>query len=223
VPVTVTITEQPSGAVVATGGDQLAHELLKHAGFTRHADWYGVRFRLATSMFREEQWAVVGDAVRMLTAARYEVVASASLSPAGEEVPVGEQVLGFADRVRAADNGAELSRVLVELVDPEQGVLIRLQEALEAAAEQVTELDPEACELSDRLGGAAESLYAVNDELFWVVEDTSKLSSGPSAQPSVASVAQASSPAAATSATAAAPSPPVPPASTSSAAVRPSR
>ncbi|MEX3101893.1 MULTISPECIES: hypothetical protein [unclassified Streptomyces] len=48
----VTITEQPSGAVVATGGDQLAHKLLKHAGFTRHADWHGIRFRLPTTMPR---------------------------------------------------------------------------------------------------------------------------------------------------------------------------
>ncbi|WP_075736601.1 hypothetical protein [Streptomyces acidiscabies] len=119
-PVTVTITEQPSGAVVATGGDQLAHELLKKAGFTRHADWYGVRFRLATNMFREEQKEAVGDAMRMLVAAQYEVVASPSLSPAVEELSVGERVLGLADRVRAAGRGTELAQVLAELVDPEQ-------------------------------------------------------------------------------------------------------
>lgn len=93
-PVSVTISEQPSGAVVATARHQLAHELLKHAGFTRHADWYGV-------------------------------VAPASLSP---DAPL-------VDRLRGAQSGAELSGVLVELLDQEQGMLIRLQEALEAAGE----------------------------------------------------------------------------------------
>ncbi|GAQ58955.1 hypothetical protein [Streptomyces acidiscabies] len=210
-PVTVTITEQPSGAVVATGGDQLAHELLKHAGFTRHADWHGIRFRLPTTMPRETQTEVAGSAVRMLSAARYEVVAPASLSPDAPSVEgqfgLGKRLLHLADRLRGAQSGAELSGVLVELLDREQGVLIRLQEA---AGEQVTDLDPDAYELSDRLGAASDLLYSVNGDLEWVVVDVAKVAP---VEGAVSSAARTSSPAAVRSALPPAPSVEVGPAS----------
>ncbi|QIQ01287.1 hypothetical protein [Streptomyces liangshanensis] len=50
VPLTVTITPEPSGSVVARGGDSLAQSLLTHAGFPFTSDWYGPRHRLPSSM-----------------------------------------------------------------------------------------------------------------------------------------------------------------------------
>ncbi|PWG15421.1 hypothetical protein DF268_01020 [Streptomyces sp. V2] len=161
--VTVTIIEQPSGAVVAT---------------TRTS---------STTMPRDTQTEVAGSAVRKLSAARYEVVAPTSLSP---DAPL-------VDRLRGAQSGAELSGVLVELLDQEQGMLIRLQEALEAAGERGTDLDPEAYELSDRLGAASDLLYSVNDDLGWVVVDVAKVAP---VEGAVSSAARASCPAAVRSA-----------------------
>ena len=175
-PLTVTITVQPSGAVVATGGDVLAHDLLRRAGFARHSDWHGVRHRLPTRMPREEQLEVAEGAVRMLGAARYLV----DLDPALWEVnPVGAEVLDLVDRVRGAEDGRALARVLEQLVDGERGVLVRLHEALEAAADQVTDLDVDAYELSDRIGATAEQLFTLNEAMAGVVAEAAALAPAP--------------------------------------------
>jgi hypothetical protein len=123
-------------------------------------------------MPREEQLQVAERAVRMLGAARYLV----DLDPALSEMsPVGAAVLDLVDQVRGAEHGRALARVLGQLVDGERGVLVRLQEALEAAAEQVTDLDVDAYELSDRIGGAAEQLFALNEAMTGVVLEAAAL------------------------------------------------
>ncbi|MFE1435003.1 hypothetical protein ACFW5G_21695 [Streptomyces griseoaurantiacus] len=174
-PLTVSIAVQPSGAVVATGGDVLAHDLLRQAGFTRHADWHGIRHRLPARMPHEEQLEIAERAVRMLGAARYLVELDLALS---EMSPAGAVVLDLLDQVRGAEHGRALARVIGQLVDGERGVLIRLQEALEAAAEQVTELDVEAYELSDRISAVAEQLFALNEVMTGVVLEAAALAPG---------------------------------------------
>jgi hypothetical protein len=162
-PLTVTIAAEPSGAVVARDGDSLAESLLTHAGFAYANDWHGPRHRLPTSMGREEQAAVASHAAQMLRAARYTV----DLDPALDSAPadpqsLGDQLLAITDRIR----GAELADALAPLLHAEHGVVERVREALEAAGEQITDLDDEAYQLADRFGFASEFLTAAQDELL---------------------------------------------------------
>lgn len=168
-PITVTVAPEPSGSVVARSGDSLAKSLLNHAGFAYANDWQGARHRLPTSMSREEQAAISSHAAQMLRAARYTV----DLDPVLETAPadprraraVGDQVLALTDRIRGAESGAELADTVDHLLDPEHGVLERVREALEAAGEQITDLDDEAYQLGDRFGFAAEFITAAQSDL----------------------------------------------------------
>jgi hypothetical protein len=108
-----------------------------------------------------------------------------------EMSPAGAAVLDLVDQVRGAEHGRGVARVQGQLVDGERGVLVRLQEALEAAAEQVTDLDVDAYELSDRIGGAAEQLFALNEAMTGIVLEADALAP---ALERTASQAKASSP-----------------------------
>ncbi|WP_042419773.1 hypothetical protein [Streptacidiphilus anmyonensis] len=172
-PITVTITAEPSGSVVARGGDSLSVTLLNHAGFTFTNDWHGPRHRLPTSMGRAEQSAIAVHATEMLRAARYSVDldpalstirAATAVNPLGPYT-VGAELLRLADRIRSAENGTELRQVVDHLLHPEHGALERLREALEAVGEQITDLDVEAYRLADRFGFAAEFVSAAQSEL----------------------------------------------------------
>lgn len=202
-PVTVTITRHPTGAVVASGGDDLAHRLLSHAGFTRHSGWHGIRHRLPTTTTSESRNEIVDDAVGLLTLARYEVRLAGDLAEG--RTPLNRGMLHLADRVRQAENGLELADALEPLVHAERGMLIRAQEALEAAAEQVTDLDPEAVELHDRLGATSEQLFALHEELTGILPEAAAIAPGP-ARP----WSQAASPAAERTGVRAAPVPEAP-------------
>jgi hypothetical protein len=175
-PITVTIAVEPNGSVVARGGDDLAKSLLDHAGFGNSSDWHGPRHRLPTSMDREAQAVIASDAARMLRAARYTV----DLDPALDTAPadphsLGGQLLAITDRIRGAESGAELADALAPLLHAEHGVLERVREALEAAGEQITDLDDEAYQLADRFGFASEFLTAAQDELLGADEDLHRI------------------------------------------------
>jgi hypothetical protein len=196
----VTITREPSGSVVARGGDALAQSLLSRAGFSFSRDWHGPRHRLATTMSRPEQAAITGYALEMLRAARYEVGVSPDLDVPGRPAPgevlgpyrAGAELLAVTDRIKGAGSGAELGAALEHLVHPEHGAVERLREALEAAGEQVTDLDDGAYELADRLGAAADMVAAAQAELGGVEDGVQALGAiGPAA----AQVAAAASPA----------------------------
>ena len=169
VPVTVTLTAEPSGSVVARGGDSLAASLLNHAGFAFTNDWYGSRHRLPTSMDRDEQAAIANHAAEMLRAARYSVALDPALdthsaNPLGPYT-TGAELLRLTDQIRSAENGAELQEAVDHLLHPEHGALERLREALEAAGEQITDLDDESYQLADRFGVAAEFVSSTQSEL----------------------------------------------------------
>lgn len=170
----ITINIEPSGSVSAKGAtDDLSATLLKHAGFTEISDWYGRRHRLPTTTAQTDHAAIATHAAEMLRAARYNVQLDPDLDASRPTTPtdphglhvVGSQILRLTDQIRGAANARAAANALDQLLDPTDGVLIRLQEALEAAAEQVGDLDGAAYELADRFTAASEQLTSVGEEL----------------------------------------------------------
>ncbi|MFF7385055.1 hypothetical protein [Streptomyces griseoluteus] len=170
----ITITSEFSGSVVAKGAtDDLSAQLLKHAGFQQIDDWYGRRHRLPTTTPLDDKVAIANHAAEMLRAARYHVVLPLSLDermsppthPLGPYA-AGAELLRITDQIRTAETGAALQRAVDHLLHHEHGALERVREALEAAAEQVSDLDDEEHALSDRFGFAADFLSSAQSELI---------------------------------------------------------
>ncbi len=112
----------------------------------------------------------------MLRAARYDV----DLDPQLDIEPLntaGQQLLHLTDQIRASTEFDELAGVLDNLLDPDDGALVRLQEALEVASEQITDLDPEQYELSDRFGAASDQLVSAQAELAGAVDEVQRVKS----------------------------------------------
>ncbi|MFF2078577.1 hypothetical protein ACFVXG_27955 [Kitasatospora sp. NPDC058162] len=170
----ITISAEPSGSVVATGtSDDLSATLLRHAGFKQIDDWHGRRHRLPTTTPRPDAAASATHAAAMLRAARYNV----DLDPRLDTEPLntaGQQILHLTDELRGSTGFAELAGVLDELLDPDDGMLVRLQEALEIASEQITDLDPDRFELSDKFGFASDQLVTVQAELGEAVDEVQR-------------------------------------------------
>ncbi|MFI6948209.1 hypothetical protein [Streptomyces sp. NPDC050422] len=170
----ITITTEASGSVVAKGAtDGLAATLLKHAGFQQIEDWYGRRHRLPTTTPPPIRAATATYAAEMLRAARSVVDLAPSLdttrmtTPANPLGPytVGAELLRLTDQIRSTENGEDLRQAVDHLLHPEHGALERVREALEAAGEQITDLDDEAYQLADRFGFAAEFVNSAQSEL----------------------------------------------------------
>jgi hypothetical protein len=170
----ITITVEPSGSVSAKGAsDDLSATLLKHAGFQQIEDWYGRRHRLPTTTPAADRAAIATHAAEMLRAARYGVDLDPSLdtaristaaNPLGPHT-AGAELLRLADRIRSAENGADLLQAVDHLLHPQHGALERVREALEAAGEQITDLDDDAYQLADRFDVSAEFVSAAQSEL----------------------------------------------------------
>ncbi|MEU5370646.1 hypothetical protein ABZ362_16995 [Streptomyces sp. NPDC005951] len=170
----IIITSEFSGSVVAKGAtDNLSAQLLKHAGFQQIDDWHGRRHRLPTTTPIADKVAIASHAAEMLRAARYEVVLPPSLDTARMSPPVPAlgpyaargELLQITDRIRAAENGADLQRAVDHLLHPEHGALERIREALEAAGEHINDLHEEEYALADRFGFAAEFVSSAQSEL----------------------------------------------------------
>ncbi|WP_435813182.1 hypothetical protein [Streptomyces tendae] len=173
----ITITSEFSGSVVAKGAtDDLSARLLRHAGFQQIDDWHGRRHRLPTTTPLADKVAIATHATEMLRAARYEVDLPPSLDTARMSPPVhplgtyaaGAELLVITDRIRAAENGADLQQAVDHLLHPEHGALERVREALEVAGEQVNDLDDEAYPLADRFGFASEFVSSAQSELAYI-------------------------------------------------------
>ncbi|MDX6350376.1 MAG: hypothetical protein QOF84_5166 [Streptomyces sp.] len=176
----ISIAIEPSGRVSAKGADALAATLLRRAGFTEVNDWHGLRHRLPLSTPAEEQADVALNAAAMLHAARYRVdldpalgpgpaVTTTPTDPHGRYI-VGRAVLGLTDQINAATSAGQTAEVLDQFLNPTDGVLIRLQEAIEAAAEKCTDFDSDFdsgknFELSDRFTAASELLTQIGHDL----------------------------------------------------------
>ncbi|RPK48687.1 hypothetical protein EES39_09185 [Streptomyces sp. ADI92-24] len=170
----IAITAEPSGSVSAKGAsDDLSATLLKHAGFQQIEDWYGRRHRLPTTTPAVHRAAIATHAAEMLRAARYGVDLDPSLDSGRTATPAnplgpytaGTELLRLTDQIRSAENGEDLRRAVDHLLHPEHGALERVREALEAAGEQITDLDDEAYQLADRFGFAAEFVSSAQSEL----------------------------------------------------------
>ncbi|TQE34209.1 hypothetical protein Sipo8835_15805 [Streptomyces ipomoeae] len=173
----ITIAIEPSGRVSARGADALAATLLRRAGFTEINDWHGLRHRMPLASSSDERVAVAGYAAQMLRAARYRVDIDPQLDPDPPQAPtptdplgryaVGRAVLDLTDQVNAATTAGQAADVLDQILDPADGVLIRCQEVLEAAAEKCNDFDEDgnSFELSDRFTAAAEQLTQIGHDL----------------------------------------------------------
>ncbi|MFJ2720680.1 hypothetical protein [Streptomyces sp. NPDC087437] len=171
----IIITSEFSGSVVAKGAtDDLSAQLLRHAGFQQIDDWHGRRHRLPTTTPLADKVAITTHATEMLRAARYEVdlppsLNTARMSPPGHPLgpyAAGAELLKITDRIRAAENGADLQQAVDHLLHPEHGALERVREALEAAGEQINDLDEETYALADRFGFASEFVSSAQSELI---------------------------------------------------------
>ncbi|GAA3299200.1 hypothetical protein GCM10020295_36770 [Streptomyces cinereospinus] len=76
-------------------------------------------------------------------------------------------MLDLTDQVNAATTAGQAADALDQILDPADGVLIRLQEALEAAAEKCNDFDEDGSSfgLSDRFTAASEQLTQVGHDL----------------------------------------------------------
>ncbi|MFD8783801.1 hypothetical protein [Kitasatospora sp. NPDC059599] len=170
----ITISAEPSGSIVATGtSDDLSATLLRHAGFKQIDDWHGRRHRLPTTTPHPDAAAMATQAAEMLRAARYKV----ALDPRLAVEPLhtaGRQVLGLTDELRGSTDFAELAGVLDQLLDPDEGMLVYLQEALETASEHIIDLGPDQVELSDRFGFASDQLVALQADLDGAVDEVQR-------------------------------------------------
>ncbi|WP_432075770.1 hypothetical protein [Streptomyces wuyuanensis] len=184
----ITISSEASGSVVAKGAnDDLSAMILKHAGFRQIEDWHGRRHRLPTTTAVADRVAIASHAAEMLRAARYGVDLTPSLDVARMSTPAnplgpyaaGAALLQITDRIRSAENGADLRQAVDQLLHPEHGALERVREALEAASEHITDLDDEAYALADRFGFAAEFVSSAQSEVV-DSEDELRRVGGPS-------------------------------------------
>ena len=176
----ITISLEPSGSVSARGSsDDLSASLLRHAGFRQIEDWHGRRHRLPTTTARTDRASIATHAAEMLRAARYDVDLDPELDSGRLATPTdphglstaGQQILRLTDQIRGATSFAEAAEVLDQFLDPDDGVLTRLQEAMEVTAEQIADLDPDQYELADLFGFASDQLVAVQGDLSVAVDE----------------------------------------------------
>ncbi|MEU6356008.1 hypothetical protein ABZ896_42975 [Streptomyces sp. NPDC047072] len=170
----VVITREPDGNVIAEGGDALAVTLLKRAGFvivtTPRSFWYRLPWDMGEA--RENQMA--SHAARMLTAVGYRVELDPGLDvtrvttptdPTGDRV-IGHSVLTLADHLNGSATYEAAADIVDEVLDPEDGLLVRLGDFFEAAAVQANTADTEVgWELSHLFEDAAVAVRELGTDL----------------------------------------------------------
>ncbi|MGY0488310.1 hypothetical protein [Streptomyces sp. WG-D5] len=171
---TITITREDDGNVIARGGDALANALLDRAGFVYEQSirtfWY--RLHWDTGEQRENQ--IASHAARMLTAVGYRVDISPDLfvgtvttpsDPLGDRV-YGHQILALTDQLNGAETSEAAAVLTGHVLDPDDGVLVRLGEFFEAAAEKAKEGgSEEGWDLADDFTEAAATLASLGEDL----------------------------------------------------------
>ncbi|MFE7124901.1 hypothetical protein [Streptomyces sp. NPDC057617] len=187
----VVIARQPSGNVTAEGGDELATALLQRAGFVvqtapRFAPWY----RLPWDLGEERENEMADHAARMLTAVGYQVDLDPSLGtspittptdPSGARVH-GQLILALTEQLTASETYDTTASLTEEVLDPIDGVLARLSEFFDAAAEQANAADNEdGLDLGGRFTDAARRLTEISEDLH--VADDRLRALGPPAVP----------------------------------------
>ncbi|KMS74385.1 hypothetical protein ACM01_13895 [Streptomyces viridochromogenes] len=171
---TVVITREPTGNVIAEGGDELAVTLLKRAGFVIETTPLSFWYRLPWDMGEERENQMASHATRMLTAVGYHVDLDPGLDvtrfttpsdPKGIRV-YGQQILLLTDQLNGAGTYAEAAELAEHVLDPNDGVLVRLGEFFEAAAAQVNAADTASgWDLSHVFEDAAATIVDLGTEL----------------------------------------------------------
>ncbi|MFI6057262.1 hypothetical protein [Streptomyces sp. NPDC051286] len=173
-PPDIVITRDPTGNVTAEGGDEPAVTLLKRAGFvietTPRSFWY----RLPWDMGEAHENQMASHATRMLSATGYRVDLGPDLhvgqlttpsDPWGKHVH-GHQILRLTDELNGAEAYETAADLAEHVLDPHDGVLVRLSEFFKAPAEQAKTSESDADgDLSYDFGAAAVTLTAVGEDL----------------------------------------------------------
>ncbi|MEU9342024.1 hypothetical protein AB0D74_12500 [Streptomyces sp. NPDC048278] len=170
----VVITREPDGNVVAEGGDELAITLLKRAGFvietTPRSFWY----RLPWDLGEERENQLATHAARMLTAVGYGVDLDPCLDSVRVTTPtdpagvrgIGHSMLTLVDHLNGAATYEAAADVVDEILDPDDGVLVRLGDFFEAAAVQANSVDTDGgWELSHLFEDAAVTVRDLGTDL----------------------------------------------------------
>ncbi|MCI3270612.1 hypothetical protein [Streptomyces cylindrosporus] len=170
----VVITREPTGNVIAEGGDELAVTLLKRAGFVIETTPLSFWYRLPWDMGKKRENQMASHAARMLTAVGYQVELDPGLDvtrittptdPLGTRV-YGHQILSLTDTLNEAETYTGAADLVEHVVDPKDGVLVRLSEFFEAAAEQANVADTDAgWDLSHLFEDAAATLTSLAEEV----------------------------------------------------------
>ncbi|MFD5258729.1 hypothetical protein ACFWM5_38695 [Streptomyces bobili] len=170
----VVITREPTGNVIAEGGDKLAVTLLKRAGFVIETTPLSFWYRLPWDMGEKRENQMASHAARMLTAVGYQVELDPGLDvtrittptdPLGTRV-YGQQILSMTDQLNGAETYAGAADLIEHVVDPDDGVLVRLGEFFEAAAVQANVADTDdGWNLSHHFEDAAATLTSLAEDL----------------------------------------------------------
>ncbi|WP_327657179.1 hypothetical protein [Streptomyces sp. NBC_00483] len=171
---TVTITREDDGNVIAKGGDTLANTLLTRAGFIYEKSIRTFWYRLHWDTGKQSENQRASHAARMLTAVGYDVEISPDLvigavttppDPQGNRV-YGHQILALTDQLNGANSSAAAAGITEHVLDPHDGVLVRLGEFFEAAAEKAKETgNEEGWDLTDDFTEAAATLTSLGEDL----------------------------------------------------------
>ncbi|MZD08304.1 hypothetical protein GTW43_24950 [Streptomyces sp. SID5785] len=187
-PPEIIIAREPTGNVIAEGGDELAHTLLKRAGFQYEQSIRSFWYRLPWDMGEERENQMASHAARMLTAVGYDVDLGKDLlvgpvttpSDPQDQRTYGHQILSLIDQLNEAGTYSAAAEVTEHVLDPQDGVLIRLGEFFDHAAEQADAVpSTDAAHVAMRLESAAEKIRSLGDYLDGVGDDLRDLGPTP--------------------------------------------
>ncbi|MEV3853160.1 hypothetical protein AB0J38_02415 [Streptomyces sp. NPDC050095] len=180
-PPDITITREHDGNVIAEGGDELAQTLLKRAGFQREQSIRSFWYRLPWDMGEKRENEMASHAARMLTAVGYRIDVGPDLFVGTTTTPsdpqgrlqYGHQILNLTDQLNGAETAGAAAGLTEHILDVNDGVLVRLSEFFEAAAEKAKEsgtdegwdLAYDFTEAASTLTSLGEDLHVATDQL----------------------------------------------------------
>lgn len=188
----VVITRGMTGNVTAMGGDELATTLLHRAGFIPQSSVHQHWHRLPWDMGEQRENEMASHAARMLTAVGYQVNISPDLyvgpittpsDPRGTRT-AGIDLLDLTDQLNGACTYAAAAGIVDHVLDPTDGVLARLHDFFEAAAEQANAAEDEAgFDLADRFTEAVGEVDGLSQELASAADEMRALGASSHAPP----------------------------------------